>query len=79
MMITDCGPHQAELNRHKVDHESDQSGRAFGPADAGLKTLVWPRAAGCAGGRSYQPRASRIAEVRLYRYRIGPRDGKTKG
>jgi hypothetical protein len=34
-----------ELNWHKVDDESDQVRKVFGPADAGLKTLVWPRAA----------------------------------
>jgi hypothetical protein len=34
-----------ELNRHEVDDESDQVRRVFSPADAGLKTLAWPRAA----------------------------------
>jgi hypothetical protein len=38
------GP-ERELNWHKVDHESDQDQvrRVFGLADAGPKTLVWPR------------------------------------
>jgi hypothetical protein len=38
------GP-ERELNLHKVDDKIDQVRRVFGPADAGLKTLVWPRAA----------------------------------
>jgi hypothetical protein len=38
------GP-ERELDWHKVDDESDHVRRVFGPADAGLKTLVWPRAA----------------------------------
>jgi hypothetical protein len=64
---------ERELNLHKVDDRSIKCvGSLVRPTrDSRLSSGPAPR--GCAGGRSYQPSASRIAEVGLYRPRIGPR------
>jgi hypothetical protein len=59
------GP-ERELNWHKVDHESDQDQvrRVFGPAGAGLRTLVRTRAARVC----WRPVISAVGEP----YRRGP-------
>jgi hypothetical protein len=56
-----------------------RSAGVFGPADAGLKTLLWSAPRACPGGRSISRPRAVFSGVRMYRHHSGPRDRKTKG